>query len=111
MARLLLERKAAVLEALAPDPALQSKPYALASHSRLLDAELWLVENDADATILEAELVAERDQRPVFTVPEVERLAQMGLQDAREAGRALARVKRTIPGSRLTPSAGELLDG
>jgi hypothetical protein len=112
MALLLIERKSEILSVLsrAGDSPPES-PYGWRIYSKLLGEEVWLVENDADATSLEAELVAERDQRPVFTVPEVEQLAEMGLEDAREAGRVLARVKRTIPGWRLNLSGRKLLDG
>src|SRR5437867_5596564 len=59
--------------------------------SRLIGEEVWLVDTDADARAFEAELQAEGDQRPVFSVAEMMRLADMAVADQKTACAALAR--------------------
>jgi hypothetical protein len=51
---------------------------------------------------------AEGDQRPVFCVAEMMRLADMAVADQKSACAALARVKRAVPGAQLV--VAEALD-
>jgi hypothetical protein len=74
---------------------------AIRLYSRLIGEEVFLVETATDANALEAELAAEGDNRPVFSVAEVLRIGEMAEADRQEFAAALARVKRVTPGARL----------
>lgn len=96
VARLLLERKPVVLAALATE-----RPYAWRLYSRLLDSEFWIVETEADAAPLEADLAREGDRRPVLTALELCHLADAARADSAAAAHALLEIKRALLGVRL----------
>jgi hypothetical protein len=97
------QHKAELLLALPETPQAAGEWLGVRICSRLLpDQPVWLVQTDADAATLEAELVAEGEPRPVvFTVGEVQPLATMLEADRRALLAALVRIKRAMPGATL----------
>ncbi len=104
VARLLLERKAMVLAALA------EKPRGRRLYSRLLGVEFWIVETEAAAAELETDVAREGDRRPVLTVLELAHLADLARSDLAEAARTLLEIKRVLPGARLRSFGAVSLD-
>ncbi len=91
-------QKAALLELLKPHP---EQGWAIRLFSRILDQEIWLVEDDAEAFV--DQLRWEGDARPVFTVAEVLILENMLEADAREILRALAKSRSISSGPSMHP--------
>jgi TubC N-terminal docking domain len=60
------------------------------TYSKILDAEFWIVKDDATRLRLKASL--DPDARPVLTAEEAALFAQMAQEDARELFRATLRV-------------------